>query len=113
MDASHDLSDGGLIQALTESVLRFGVGARVDLAAILRRDGIDPATALFAESGARAIVATEQTDAVEALAGEHGVPVIRLGVTDDDAGLQVADQFRIEMAELDRAHRGTLPALFG
>ncbi len=113
VDASHDLSDGGLVQALTESVLRFGVGARVDLAAVLQRDGIDPATALFSESGARAVVATGRAEAVEALAAEHGVPVTRLGVTDDDAGLQVADQFGIEMAELDRAHRGTLPALFG
>ncbi|HLS24302.1 MAG TPA: phosphoribosylformylglycinamidine synthase subunit PurL, partial [Beutenbergiaceae bacterium] len=113
VDASHDLSDGGLIQALTESVLRFGVGARVDLAAVLDRDGVDLATLLFAESGARAIVATADAPAVESLAARHGVPVARIGMTDDDGSLDVAGQFSIEMAELGQAHRVTLPALFG
>ena len=49
VDAAHDLSDGGLAQALVESCLRNGVGARVWLP-----DGIDPFVALFSESaGAR------------------------------------------------------------
>ena len=46
---AHDLSDGGLAQALAESVLRHGVGARVTL------EG-DAFVALFAESAARAVV---------------------------------------------------------
>ncbi len=49
--AAHDVSDGGLAQALAECCLRRGVGARVALP-----DG-DPFVALFAESVARAVVA--------------------------------------------------------
>ena len=50
ISSAHDLSDGGLAQALAECVLRFGVGARVVLDELLDRDGIDVATALFSES---------------------------------------------------------------
>ena len=49
--SAHDLADGGLAQALAESALRYGVGARLHL------DG-DPFTALFSESAARAVVTT-------------------------------------------------------
>ena len=51
VDAAHDLSDGGLAQALAEACLRYGVG-RPDLArrACCERDGVDPFTALFTES---------------------------------------------------------------
>lgn len=111
--ASHDLSDGGLVQALTESVLRFGVGARVDLAGLMERDEVDVTTALFSESGARALVATSDAEAVVALAGQHGVPLLRLGVSDDGVGLDVAGQFSVSVGELGKAHQGTLQAIFG
>ncbi|WP_256075694.1 AIR synthase-related protein, partial [Staphylococcus aureus] len=38
--AAHDLSEGGLAQSLVEACARFGVGARVDLAELLERDGL-------------------------------------------------------------------------
>ena len=41
VDAAHDLSDGGLAQALVESCLRYGVGARVWLDELCERDGVD------------------------------------------------------------------------
>ncbi|MGC0141591.1 phosphoribosylformylglycinamidine synthase subunit PurL [Pseudactinotalea sp. Z1732] len=113
VSASHDLSQGGLIQSLTESVLRFGVGARLDLAPLLERDGVDAATALFSESTARALVATTEADAVIDLAAQHGVPVLRLGVSDDGVGLDLAGQFSLSIAELEQAHHATLPAIFG
>src|SRR5664279_1481726 len=54
LGAAHDLSDGGLAQALVECCLRYGVGAEVepDLG-----PAADPFVALFAESAARAVVA--------------------------------------------------------
>src|SRR5699024_9040296 len=55
--AAHDLSEGGLAQALVESVVRFGTGASVDLTELLERDGVDLLSALFSESQARALVA--------------------------------------------------------
>src|SRR5690606_12070412 len=62
--SAHDLSDGGLIQALTEAVLRFGVGARVWLSELQERDGVDAATALFSESTGRVIVSVPREDDV-------------------------------------------------
>src|SRR5262249_22233734 len=52
VDAAHDLSEGGLAQALVESCLRGQVGARVWLP-----EDLDPFVALFSESTGRAIVA--------------------------------------------------------
>ncbi len=56
ISSAHDLSEGGLAQALAEGVMRFGVGARVWLNEIIERDGVDAATALFSESTGRVIV---------------------------------------------------------
>ena len=47
LSSAHDLSDGGLAQALVESCLRHGIGARVEL-----WPG-DPFLALFTESAGR------------------------------------------------------------
>ncbi|HJE59246.1 MAG TPA: phosphoribosylformylglycinamidine synthase subunit PurL [Nocardiopsis listeri] len=78
--AAHDLSDGGLGVALSESALRGGKGLRVEL------DG-DAFTELFSESGARAIVAVEpgREEDFVALAGEHGVPVTQIGTVGGDS----------------------------
>lgn len=113
LEAAHDLSDGGLAQALVEASLRFGVGASVSLDAACGRDGVDPFTLLFAESTARAVVAVrpEAVQRVTELCAAEGVPVMALGTTGGDA-LAVAGQFEVPLAELRAAHEGTLPAVF-
>ncbi|WP_308652179.1 phosphoribosylformylglycinamidine synthase subunit PurL, partial [uncultured Actinomyces sp.] len=58
--AAHDVSNGGLIQTLVDSVLRHGVGASINLAGLEGRDEVDDFTALFSESGARAVVAVPE-----------------------------------------------------
>jgi phosphoribosylformylglycinamidine synthase len=105
--AAHDLSDGGLAQALAEMALRRGVGATVTV------DG-DPFVALFSESVARAVVAlpADRVADVEAAAATYGVPLTRLGTTGGDA-LTVEGLLAIPLDELRAAHEGTLPALFG
>jgi phosphoribosylformylglycinamidine synthase II len=118
ISATHDLSDGGLGQALTESVLRFGVGARVWLNELLQRDGVDAATALFSESTARMLVAVSHEDEVKfkGLCEGRGVPVLRIGVSTGagvGAELEIQDLFTIGVDELRSAHRGTLPKYFG
>jgi phosphoribosylformylglycinamidine synthase II len=118
ISATHDLSDGGLAQALTESVLRFGVGARVWLRELMERDGLDAATALFSESTARMLVAVSHEDEVKfrGLCEGRGIPVIRIGVTTgagDTAELELQDLFTVSVADLSTAHRGTLPQFFG
>jgi phosphoribosylformylglycinamidine synthase len=117
--SAHDLSDGGLAQALAESVLRFGVGARVWLTEIMERDGVDAATALFSESTGRVLVSVPREDDVKfrGLCDGRDFPVLRIGVTDAEVGtqpvLEVQDQFTVGLEELRNTHRSTLPEHFG
>lgn len=116
--SAHDLSDGGLAQALAEAVSRFGVGARVYLDEILERDGIDASTALFSESTGRVIVSVDRTDDVKfvGLCEARGYPVLRIGVTDQtgaDAALDVQGIFTVPVAEICERSAETLPKYFG
>ena len=83
VDAAHDLSEGGLVQALVESSLRYGVGVQVSLDAMCERDGVTPFEALFSESTARALVAVPRSEEVRLvdLCTARGVPALRLGET--------------------------------
>nr|WP_232534394.1 phosphoribosylformylglycinamidine synthase subunit PurL [Plantactinospora sp. KBS50] len=113
--SAHDLSDGGLAQALVEACLRYGVGARIALPAEYA-DGSLPFVYLFSESTGRALVTVPrgQDKAFTALCADFGVPWTALGVTDPAArALEIRDQFRIDLDELRAAFTGTLPALFG
>src|SRR5215207_1293740 len=103
--SAHDLSDGGLAQALAESALRNGVGARLQLAD-------DAFTALFSESTARVVVTTSDPGGVKTTAQWAGVPVTELGTTGGDA-LSIDGVLDLPLAELRAAWTATLPALFG
>jgi phosphoribosylformylglycinamidine synthase subunit PurL len=114
VDAAHDLSDGGLAQALVESVLRYGVGARVWLGELCERDGIDAFTALFSESAGRAIVSVPREEEVRFtdMCTARGLAHVRIGVTDGDA-LEVQGRFSVPLTELRETHTATLPQHFG
>ncbi|MCA0145851.1 phosphoribosylformylglycinamidine synthase subunit PurL [Blastococcus sp. LR1] len=103
--SAHDLADGGLAQALAESALRYGTGARISL------DG-DAFTALFSESTARVVVTTSDVDAVRTAAQQAGVQVTELGTTGGEA-LVVDGLLEMPLAELRAAWSATIPALFG
>ncbi|MGW3567293.1 phosphoribosylformylglycinamidine synthase subunit PurL [Streptomyces sp. NPDC000941] len=107
VDAAHDLSDGGLIQALVESCLRGGKGAR-----IVVPDGIAPFVFLLSESAGRAVVAVPRSEEVRFndMCGARGLPAARIGVVDGDA-IDVQGQFGIPLAELKEAHEATIPGL--
>ncbi|CDR08095.1 phosphoribosylformylglycinamidine synthase subunit PurL [Streptomyces iranensis] len=107
VDAAHDLSDGGLIQALAESCLRGGKGAR-----IVVPDGLDPFVLLFSESAGRAVVAVPRSEEVRFndMCGARGLPAARIGVVDGDA-IDVQGQFSIPLAELRESYEATIPGL--
>ncbi len=110
IDAAHDLSEGGLAQAVVESCLRYGVGARLWLP-----DGLDRFVALFSESAGRAVVAVPRSEEVRFtdMCSARGFPHLRVGVTDgrgDAALLDVQDQFSVPLGELRAASTATLPA---
>ncbi|WP_035876091.1 phosphoribosylformylglycinamidine synthase subunit PurL [Cryobacterium sp. MLB-32] len=115
VDSAHDLSEGGLAQALAEAVMRFGVGARVWLGDICERDGVDASVALFSESAGRVIVSVPREDDVKFLGLCKGreYPVLRIGVTDAQLhALEIQDQFSVSLADLQARYRATLPAAF-
>jgi phosphoribosylformylglycinamidine synthase len=105
INAAHDLSEGGLGQALVEAALLGRVGARISL-------DRDPFIALFSESAGRAIVTTDDPEAVLALAADLEVTVTQIGITGGES-LTITEGFDISLAELRDAFEGTLPALFG
>jgi len=111
IDSAHDLSDGGLAQALAECCLRHGIGASVELP-----ERLDPFVALFAESAGRAIVTVLRSDEARFsdLCAARSLPHVQLGVVDVlSTDLEVQGQFTVPLAELRAAFEGTLPALFG
>jgi phosphoribosylformylglycinamidine synthase len=111
--AAHDLSEGGLAQALVESCLRRGYGAQITLPA---NQGLSPFVQLFSESAGRALVAVKvgQDAAFAALAAEREVPCTPLGsVRAAATGLGVEGLFEVPLDELREAYTSTLPALFG
>ncbi|WP_235438893.1 AIR synthase-related protein, partial [Streptomyces yangpuensis] len=107
IDAAHDLSDGGVIQALTESCLKGGNGARVVVP-----EGLDAFTFLFSESAGRAIVAVPRSEELRFtdMCGARGLPVARIGVVDGDE-IEIQGEFSLPLAELREAHEATIPAL--
>ncbi|MFD0279939.1 phosphoribosylformylglycinamidine synthase subunit PurL [Kitasatospora sp. NPDC127111] len=107
VDAAHDLSDGGLGQALVESCLKGGHGAR-----IIVPEGMDPFVFLFSESAGRAVVAVPRSEELRFndMCTARGLPATRIGVVDGDV-LDVQGQFTVSLAELKDAHTGVIEAL--
>ncbi|GAA3530005.1 phosphoribosylformylglycinamidine synthase subunit PurL [Nocardioides daeguensis] len=105
--SAHDLSDGGLAQALAEAAMVSGIGARVSL------EG-DAFVGLYAESAGRALVTVDagDLDELRALCARHDVPLTELGTTGGEV-LAVEGQFEVPLAELRAAWTATLPNALG
>ena len=118
LSSAHDLSDGGLAQALVESCLALkprqegqprGIGARIVLPA-----GLSPFVQLFSESAGRAVVTVPRSEELRftEMCSARGLPMVRIGVT-DGVSLDVQDVLEVSLSELGEAYEATLPALFG
>jgi phosphoribosylformylglycinamidine synthase subunit PurL len=107
VSSAHDLSDGGLAQALVESCLRLDIGAHV----VLEGDAF---VGLFSESAARALVTVPEADVdrLTSLAERHGVPITALGSTGGHA-IEVAGQFLVDLSIVRDTWAATLPAVLG
>ncbi|WP_315094760.1 phosphoribosylformylglycinamidine synthase subunit PurL [uncultured Cellulomonas sp.] len=132
VDAAHDLSEGGLAQALVESSLRYGVGVQISLDPICERDGVSPFEALFSESTARVLVAVPRSEEVRLvdLCTARGVPTLRLGETAESCSpgagtpvdesehvhgpaVEVQGLFTLPLPEAREVFEATLPHWFG
>ena len=111
VSAAHDLSEGGLAQAIVESALAGETGCRI----VLPEDA-NPFVALFSESAGRALVAVARTDESRftAMCEARGLPVTRIGVVDQDSdSIEIQDLFTVSLAELRATSEAVLPRFFG
>ncbi|WP_417461011.1 phosphoribosylformylglycinamidine synthase subunit PurL [Kordiimonas sp.] len=102
----HDLSDGGLIAALADMAISGRVGATVTVG-----DDLPLHVALFSETQARYLVATDADTAEEIRkeAMDAGIPVTVLGTTGGDS-LDVNDgAVKLELKALTDAFEGWFP----
>jgi phosphoribosylformylglycinamidine synthase len=117
ISAAHDLSEGGLAQAVVEMCLSGETGARIVLP-----EGADPFVYLFSETTARVVVAVPRTEELRftEMCTVRRQPWVKIGVVDngdtgapDEQFLDIQDVARLSLADLRNAWAGTLPALFG
>ena len=110
VSAAHDLSEGGLSQAVFELLLASGLGADLNLEAVHE----DAFTALFSESASRVLIAVsrDRVDAALERAAAVGVPAVVVGETSASGKLSFGDQ-EIAVDELAQAWAATLPQHFG
>jgi phosphoribosylformylglycinamidine synthase len=115
VSAAHDLSEGGLIQAVIESALAGETGCRLVLPS-----GCDSVAEAFvllcSESAGRALVAVPRTEEsrFRAMCDARGLPATRIGVSDDGSDrVEVQGLFTISLEELRSTSEGVLPRLFG
>ena len=120
ISAAHDLSEGGLAQAVVEMCLTGETGARIVLPEGPGFPG--PFVQLFSESTARVVVAVPRTEELRftEMCTVRRQPWVKIGVVDNgDTGapeeqfLDIQDVARLPLADLRKAWAGTLPALFG
>nr|WP_235874903.1 phosphoribosylformylglycinamidine synthase subunit PurL [Saccharopolyspora aridisoli] len=111
ISAAHDLSEGGLAQALVETTLVGECGARV----VLPEDA-DPFVQLFSESAGRVLVAVPRSEEQRFtdMCTARSLPWAKVGVADAGSNsLDIQDVTEIPLPELREAWEGTLPKLFG
>jgi phosphoribosylformylglycinamidine synthase len=109
VSAAHDLSEGGLAQAVVESALAGETGCRIVLP-----EGADPFVTLFSESAGRVLVAVPRTEESRftSMCEARGLPLTRIGVVDQASdAVEVQGLFTVPLAELRSTSEGVLAAL--
>jgi phosphoribosylformylglycinamidine synthase len=103
--AAHDLSQGGLASTLIEMVLRYNVGAKIEIA--------NPGISLLSETPGRVLVAIKSSDApqLQALAAKYKIEAEKIGISGGTA--LVINDSPIELDELRKSHTETFKKLFG
>jgi phosphoribosylformylglycinamidine synthase subunit PurL len=113
VSAAHDLSEGGLAQAVVECALAGEIGCRI----VLPEDfesGTGPFTFLFSESAGRVLVAVPRTEEgrFRSMCEVRELPATRIGVVDQGSdAVEVQGLFTVSLAELRNTFEGVLAAL--
>ena len=105
--AVHDISDGGLLVALTEMAMAGGMGAQL----LAAPAAIVPHAYWFGEDQARYIVTVAAADAGLVLAKMKGagIPCVRIGTTGGDT-IAISGEKAVSVEMLKTGFEGWLPA---
>jgi len=96
--SAHDVSDGGLATCVAESCVLGGIGVRLDLDPLLKRERVDAATALFGE-GPGGIVVSGPREVLMAISRHaHGVGFLALGTVGGEDIEIAAGTARIDLS---------------
>ncbi len=103
--AVHDISDGGLVMALTDMALASNLGAKIQIPS-----DIDAHISLFAEDQARYVITCKPGKTSEFIrnAETAGVPATRIGTVTPSA-LNIEGHVTISLNMLKTAHEDWLP----
>jgi len=110
LSAAHDLSEGGLAQAVVEAALIGETGCR-----IVPADDVDPFVWLFSESAGRVLVGVSRADELRftEMCTARGLPWTKIGVADGASDVvEIQGIGTFGLTELANAWESTLPALF-
>jgi phosphoribosylformylglycinamidine synthase len=105
--AVHDVSDGGLLVAITEMAMASGLGAKLDAAP----EDTESHAFWFGEDQARYVMTVKASDADRIMRNIQGasIPVYRLGITGGDT-VAIAGERPVTVAALNERFEGWLPA---
>jgi phosphoribosylformylglycinamidine (FGAM) synthase-like enzyme len=110
IEACHDVSDGGVLVAVTEMTMEGGVGATLSAEVPLPGTGSLTAHGFwFGEDQGRYIAATRDAGALLAHAADAGVPALLLGSV-EGVDLTLPKLAPISLRRLVEAHRRFFPA---
>ncbi|MEN9922937.1 MAG: hypothetical protein RIS09_451, partial [Actinomycetota bacterium] len=118
LEAAHDVSDGGIMQAIIEMFLHSKHSARVWIP-----QDIDPFVFSYSESASRAVVVVARSEEhrfVE-MCGARGITALRVGVVDSEISseltLEISNVYGETLTflypELHAAHTETFTSVFG
>lgn len=104
--ACHDVSDGGILPALTDMAMAArGLGAEITIP-----EGAGHGWA-FGEDQGRYIITASNADAVEKLAAEKNIPIQKLGSVISSEELKLSSGELISVEEMREAYENWLPQL--
>lgn len=104
--AVHDVSNGGILVALSEMALKSGLGCEIDISAILTDDDLDVCELLYSETHGRYLI-TVKEDAVDDILEAIDVPVAVIGEVKGKS-LKLSENIDIPVKKLDDAYHGVL-----
>jgi phosphoribosylformylglycinamidine synthase len=106
VDTVHDISDGGLLVALTEMALAGNIGCEVGIAGLP-----DAIPFFYGEEQARYLIACspQEADKIEQESRTAGIVHALLGKTHAGKILRIASEGEVSLADLRKAHEAWFP----